>query len=84
MIGTKSLAVAKLFDGQGQGRGSDGDGRRDPRLLLRLDRPLQDPRYIRFVDAFPMTVTGNVRKFLMREQSVKDLGLQKAAAMKMA
>jgi fatty-acyl-CoA synthase len=42
------------------------------------------PRYIHFVDAFPMTVTGKVQKFLMREQSVKDLGLEKAAAMKMA
>ncbi|HKU94880.1 MAG TPA: AMP-binding protein, partial [Vineibacter sp.] len=38
------------------------------------------PRYVRFVDAFPMTVTGKVQKFLMREQSVKDLGLEKAAA----
>jgi fatty-acyl-CoA synthase len=42
------------------------------------------PRYVHFVDAFPMTVTGKVQKFLMREQSVKDLGLEKAAAMKMA
>jgi fatty-acyl-CoA synthase len=42
------------------------------------------PRYVTFVDAFPMTVTGKVQKFLMREQSVKDLGLEKAAAMKMA
>ena len=42
------------------------------------------PRYVRFVDAFPMTVTGKVQKFLMREQSVKALGLEKAAAVKMA
>jgi fatty-acyl-CoA synthase len=42
------------------------------------------PRYIRFVDAFPMTVTGKIQKFLMREESVKDLGLERAAAMKMA
>jgi fatty-acyl-CoA synthase len=42
------------------------------------------PRYVRFVDAFPMTVTGKVQKFLMREESVKALGLEKAAAMKMA
>jgi fatty-acyl-CoA synthase len=33
------------------------------------------PRYIRFVDAFPMTVTGKVQKFLMREQMVRELGL---------
>jgi fatty-acyl-CoA synthase len=42
------------------------------------------PRYVRFVDAFPMTVTGKVQKFLMRQESVKVLGLEKAAAVKMA
>ena len=42
------------------------------------------PRHVRFVDAFPMTVTGKVQKFLMREESVKALGLEKAAAVKMA
>jgi fatty-acyl-CoA synthase len=33
------------------------------------------PRYVRFVDAFPMTITGKIQKFLMREQMVKELGL---------
>ena len=33
------------------------------------------PRYVRFVDAFPMTITGKIQKFVMREQMVKDLGL---------
>jgi fatty-acyl-CoA synthase len=42
------------------------------------------PRYVRFVDAFPMTVTGKIQKFLMREESVKALGLERAAAVKMA
>jgi fatty-acyl-CoA synthase len=42
------------------------------------------PRYVRFVDAFPMTVTGKVQKFVMREESVTLLGLEKAAAIKMA
>jgi fatty-acyl-CoA synthase len=42
------------------------------------------PRYVRFVDGFPMTVTGKVQKFLMREESVAALGLQKVAAVKMA
>ena len=32
------------------------------------------PRHIRFVDEFPMTVTGKVQKFAMREQMVKSLG----------
>jgi fatty-acyl-CoA synthase len=33
------------------------------------------PRYIKFVDAFPMTVTGKVQKFIMREQMIEELGL---------
>ncbi|MFC1740851.1 AMP-binding protein [Pseudomonadota bacterium] len=33
------------------------------------------PRYIRIVDAFPMTVTGKVQKFKMREQTEKELRL---------
>jgi len=34
------------------------------------------PRYIRFVDAFPLTVTGKVQKFVMREQMAKELGVE--------
>ena len=34
------------------------------------------PRYVKFVESFPMTVTGKVQKFVMRETSVKELGLQ--------
>jgi fatty-acyl-CoA synthase len=34
------------------------------------------PRYIRFVDAFPMTITGKVQKYVMREQTVQELGLK--------
>jgi fatty-acyl-CoA synthase len=36
------------------------------------------PRYIRFVDAFPMTVTGKVQKFLIRQTMVEELGLRAA------
>jgi fatty-acyl-CoA synthase len=42
------------------------------------------PRYWKFVDAFPMTVTGKVQKFRMREQSVAELELQRAAAVETA
>ena len=38
------------------------------------------PRYVLVVDEFPMTVTGKVQKFLMREQAVERLGLREAAA----
>ena len=33
------------------------------------------PRYIRFVTEFPMTVTGKIQKFRMREQMMNELGL---------
>ncbi len=33
------------------------------------------PRYIKFVDDFPMTVTGKIQKFVMRQQSIAELGL---------
>jgi len=33
------------------------------------------PRYIRFVDAFPMTVTGKVQKFMMRHEMMRELSL---------
>ncbi len=33
------------------------------------------PRYIRFVDAFPMTVTGKIQKFRIREMMKEQLGL---------
>jgi len=36
------------------------------------------PRYIQFVDEFPMTVTGKVQKFIMREQVIAELGLDEA------
>ncbi|MFZ0128645.1 MAG: AMP-binding protein [Candidatus Dormiibacterota bacterium] len=38
------------------------------------------PRYWKFVDSFPMTVTGKVQKYLMREASVEEFGLQAAAS----
>ncbi len=34
------------------------------------------PRYFKFVDEFPMTVTGKIQKFKMREISIKELGLE--------
>src|ERR1022692_3990735 len=38
------------------------------------------PGHWKFVDAFPMTVTGKVQKYLMRQASVEELGLQAAAS----
>jgi fatty-acyl-CoA synthase len=40
------------------------------------------PRYFQFVDAFPMTASGKVQKFVLREQAIQALGLQAIATVK--
>ena len=42
------------------------------------------PRYIKFTDAFPMTITGKIQKFKMRETSIAELGLEDAAEVRSA
>jgi fatty-acyl-CoA synthase len=37
------------------------------------------PQYFRFVDAFPMTVTGKIQKFVIRQTEIKDRHLEQAA-----
>ncbi len=37
------------------------------------------PRYVFFVDHYPLTVTGKIRKFKLREIGIERLGLQTAA-----
>jgi len=34
------------------------------------------PRYVRFVDEFPTTVTGKIQKFVMRQRMIDELGLK--------
>ena len=36
------------------------------------------PRHLKLVDEFPMTITGKVQKFRMREAAIEELGLAKA------
>ena len=38
------------------------------------------PRQVKLVDSFPMTVTGKMQKFRMREVAIEELGLQHLAA----
>ena len=40
---------------------------------------MQVPTHVRFLDAFPMTVTGKVQKFMLREQVARELGTTEAA-----
>jgi fatty-acyl-CoA synthase len=37
------------------------------------------PRHVRFVDSYPMTVTGKVQKFKMRERMAQELGVHEVA-----
>ena len=42
------------------------------------------PQYVKFVDGFPMTVTGKIRKVEMRKVSIAELGLETAAGIESA
>ncbi len=42
------------------------------------------PRYWKFVDSFPTTVTGKIQKYKIREQAIEDLGLQDVAKIETA
>ncbi len=42
------------------------------------------PRYWKFVDSFPTTVTGKIQKFKIREQAIEELGLQDVAKIETA
>jgi acyl-CoA synthetase (AMP-forming)/AMP-acid ligase II len=56
----------------------------DPHVALIVHRRqiarYKIPRYVKLVDSFPMTVTGKVQKFKMREVAIEELGLGQAAA----
>jgi len=42
------------------------------------------PRYIQFVKSYPMTASGKVQKFVLREQAIEALGLQQVAEIRTA
>ncbi len=42
------------------------------------------PRYYMFVDSFPMTISGKIQKFKMREIAIKELGLEDAESVETA
>ena len=42
------------------------------------------PKFVKIVDSFPMTVTGKIQKFKMRQASTEELGLQAAAKIETA
>jgi fatty-acyl-CoA synthase len=42
------------------------------------------PRYVRFVDEYPMTASGKIQKYRLREMAIKELSLEKAASIETA
>ena len=42
------------------------------------------PQYIRFVEQFPMTVTGKIQKYRMRDTEIRERGLEAAASIQTA
>jgi len=42
------------------------------------------PKFFRFVESFPLTASGKVQKFVLREMLIKELGLEDAANLKTA
>ncbi|MGH9799782.1 MAG: AMP-binding protein, partial [Blastocatellia bacterium] len=42
------------------------------------------PKFFRFVESFPLTASGKVQKFVLRDQLIKEMGLENVAEMKTA
>jgi len=42
------------------------------------------PRYFQFVESYPLTASGKVQKFVLREQAIKTLGLEEVAKIRTA
>jgi len=55
--------------------------------LVHLERRIarfKIPRYVMFVTEFPITISGKIQKFKMREESIKFLGLEDASKIQTA
>ena len=77
-LGERVLAWIKLHDGSSL----TADGVRE--FCTGQIAHFKIPEYIRFVDEFPMTVTGKVQKFVMREREIEMRSLSAAAAVETA
>ncbi|HHY65532.1 MAG TPA: hypothetical protein GX501_10860, partial [Clostridiaceae bacterium] len=42
------------------------------------------PKYVKFVDSYPMTASGKIQKYKIREAAIEEYGLQDAAAIETA
>lgn len=78
LLGEQALAWVKLRNG----KTATEDELRDfcHESLARF----KVPRYWKFVDSFPTTVTGKIQKFRIRERAIEELGLQNVANLETA
>ncbi len=44
----------------------------------------KSPRYVRFIDSFPMTASGKIQKYKLREWAITELRLEDAASIETA
>ncbi len=71
--GEEIMAWVQVRDGASLGRDAVAEFCRDRIAHYKV------PRYVHVTDAFPMTVTGKVQKYLMRQEAIELLGLHDAA-----
>jgi fatty-acyl-CoA synthase len=71
--GEEVMACVKLKDGQTATEAEIRDFCRGKIAHYKV------PRYVKFVAEFPMTVSGKIQKYKMREAAVQELGLEDAA-----
>jgi fatty-acyl-CoA synthase len=80
-----SREIRRRGNGLGQAsRGRGLDRRGAGRLRAMAIATYKIPHHWRIVDSFPMTVTGKIQKFKMRETAIEELGLEKAAGVRTA
>jgi fatty-acyl-CoA synthase len=76
--GEEIMAWVRLKDGQQVGADDLRDFCRGQIAHYKV------PRHWKFVDSYPMTVSGKVQKFKLREAAIGELGLARAAAIRTA
>ncbi len=72
-LGEELLAVVRLKEGE------EATGQELREFCKGKISHQKIPRYFQFVDAYPMTASGKVQKFVLREQAIRTLGLQALA-----
>ena len=77
-LGERVLAWVKLKAGESAGEDEIRHFCKDQIARFKI------PEFIRFVDEFPMTVTGKVQKFVIRQKEIELRGLETAAKIETA